>query len=325
MAFSTATKAEKTTNNQLQGEISKKAVKPEAEIIDTNTPEKENLLNAGIDNNKPLPTDSMAQATQPDSVIIAKQEKTSKKKEELAPEPKKRKPESWSLSVFFAPRYAFRVFTPNTQDEILITRMNQINKLDPKRMGYEYGLNAAKTVTPKMQIEAGLSLMQLKENVDYSFTNGAVDSSSLTSVLAPDGSLTVTTGYVLEERQLTSTYTYGGLHLGTTYYFGSSARHRYNVTFAAGANLLVKGRTKQYINGTWTETITFPSRKNILEQSNYNLLLGAGYNVQLSPQFEFMVMPAINYFLGSTFKKREPFGLRPYSFGITFQVKKIFE
>ena len=88
-------------------------------------------------------------------------------------------------------------------------------------------------------------------------------------------------------------------------------------------NLLVRGRTSEYRNGEWIETVEFPDKDNLLEQSNYNLLVGVGYNVVLHPKYELTVMPALNYFLGSTFKEREPFGLRPYTLGVNLQVKRI--
>ncbi len=317
------TTSENTTVDSSANEIFKKSAELEAPITDINSPEKENLTNADPRPN-PVPTDSLVARTSPDSTARAKK-KNEPVAKKLAPELSPAPPGSWAVGLFFAPRYTFRMFTPNTQDEILITRIDQQDTLGPRRMGYEFGLNVSRAITTRLHLEAGLSFMQLQENVAYSFTTGIIDSASIFSELAPDGSVTVMAGYVVEDRRLVSTYTYGGLRLGGRYYLNPAARHRYSLTFAVGANLLVKGRTRQFVNTTWIETVTFPSPKNLLEQSNYNLLLGAGYHVPLRSKYEFMVMPAINYFLGSTYKKREPFGLRPYSFGLTVQVKKIFQ
>jgi hypothetical protein len=89
-----------------------------------------------------------------------------------------------------------------------------------------------------------------------------------------------------------------------------------------GVNLLVKGRTQEIIDGQESKTVYFPSKENILEQSNYNLLVGAGYSMRVREKYELMLMPTLNYFLGSTFKTREPFGLQPYSLGIHVQLKR---
>ncbi|WP_162054282.1 porin family protein [Pontibacter pamirensis] len=228
----------------------------------------------------------------------------------------------WTVGVYFAPRYAFRKFLPNATDDILITGVRNVNQLDPKRMGYEFGANFSKVLKPGLFVEGGLNWMQLKENVTYTLTTGKIDTFSVRQLNG--GPIVVESKLMSEERQLISSYAYGGLRLGVTQYFLERGNRRFNVTVAGGANLLLKGETKQFSNGEWTETVVFPSKENILEQSNYNLQVGVGYNVSVLGNYELMLMPTMSYFLGSTFKEREPLGLRPYSLGVNVQLKRRF-
>ncbi|MBF8962119.1 hypothetical protein I0P70_02580 [Pontibacter sp. FD36] len=228
----------------------------------------------------------------------------------------------WTAGVYFAPRYAFRKFLPNATDDVLITKVSSANQLDPERMGFEFGANYSRVLTPRLFGEAGLSWMQLKENVAYTLTTGELENTNVRE--SGSGQIVVESTLKTEERQLISSYAYAGLRLGTTYYFMERGKSRLNITVGGGANLLVKGRTQRYSNGVWTETVEFPSVENILEQSNYNLQLGVGYNSTMLENYEVTLMPAINYFLGSTFKEREPLGLKPYSLGLTLQLKKRF-
>ena len=92
--------------------------------------------------------------------------------------------------------------------------------------------------------------MQLKENVTYTLTRGVID--TVTVKQATNGEVVVASRFITEEQQWVSSYAYGGLRIGATYYFLETHARRLNVTLAGGANLLIKGTTKQYSNGTWT-------------------------------------------------------------------------
>ncbi|WP_242929197.1 PorT family protein [Pontibacter vulgaris] len=266
--------------------------------------------------------DSLHKLSVPDSVSIALVPDSAVKVVSIPTVDSVAKSREWYVGVTFAPRYTFRSFTPAATDDIYITNLNNYEKLDPKRMGYEFGLSAGKQLSKQLYLESSLNVMQLQENVSYAFTTGKVD--TLLKSRGDDGSIRVIPVYVKGERQLESTFTYGGIRVGVNYYFLQSTRSRLNLTFAGGANLLLKGRTKEYINGELKETIDFPSEKDLFEQTNYNLLLGAGYNTSLGGNYELMLMPSLNYFLGSTFSKREPFGLKPYTLGLNIQVKRRF-
>lgn len=227
----------------------------------------------------------------------------------------------WTVGLFFSPRYSFRIVTPSSSDDIYIESLTTRPKSGSERMGYELGISVSKAITNRLYLESSLAFMQLKENVAYSYTTGKVD--TLLRKGSSDGQqIQLTAVYASGNRQLVSSYAYGGWRLGATYYFWQNHRRRFNITMNGGINLLVKGQTREVINGQESKTINFPSKENILEQTNYNLLIGAGYSLQMMEKYELMLMPTLNYFLGSTFKAREPFGLQPYSLGIHVQIKR---
>jgi len=228
----------------------------------------------------------------------------------------------WYVGVHVASRYAFRNFTPTATDDVYITKLSNYKKLDPNRLGYEFAINAGKQLKPQLYLEASMNLIQLREKLTYAFTDGKVD--TLIKSRIGNDAYQVTPVYIENQRQLESAYTYGGLRIGLNYYFMQNSRSRLNLSVAGGANLLLKGRTKEFINGELQNTIVFPDENNPLEQTNYNLLLGAGYNTMLHPDYELTLMPNLNYFLGSTFSKREPFGLKPYTIGVSVQLKRRF-
>ncbi len=231
-------------------------------------------------------------------------------------------PPEWTVGVFFTPRYAFRKFIPSVSDEILITRLNNKNQSNTQRLGYELGIEVSKAIAPNVYIESAIAWMQLQENVSYAYATDKID--TVIRTVSGNNQLQVTPVYQTNERMLVSSYAYGNWRLGASYYFWQNARRRFSVTLSGGVNLLVKGKTHQYINGVLDETVVFPSRNNLLEQTNYNLSFGLGYNIASGRAYELKVMPTFNYFLGSTFQSREPFGLKPYSLGIHLQIKRRF-
>lgn len=240
-------------------------------------------------------------------------------------EPVKQRPairREWTLGLFFTPRYAFRKFMPVVSDEILITRLDNKNQSNTERVGYELGMQVSRAVRQNLYLESSLALVQLRENVSYSYATDKID--TLIRTVSGNNQLQVTPVYGTGQRQLVSSYAYGNWRLGASYYFWQNAYRRFNVTVSGGINVLAKGRTRQYTDGMLEETVVFPSRDNILEQKNYNLSLGVGYTVSGGRPYELMIMPSFNYFLGSTFQAREPFGLRPYSIGVHLQLKRRF-
>ena len=231
-----------------------------------------------------------------------------------------RKPGGWTVGAFAAPRYSFRRFAPVGSDDVYITRLNRRNASNTQRMGYEAGLSVGRLVTPRLALRTSLAYTRLNENLSYAYTTGRVD--TVLRSLTSDNEILVNPVLQTGERQLISSYAYAGWRAGATWYFAQRARRRYHLSLDGGVNLLVKGRTKTLLNGPWQETVYFPSRDNLLEQTNYNLQVGIGCSFRAGRGYEFTVMPALNYFLGSTFRSREPFGLRPYSLGIHLQLSR---
>jgi hypothetical protein len=230
------------------------------------------------------------------------------------------KPRVWTVGAFAAPRYSFRRFAPEGSDDVYITRLNNRNASNTQRMGYEIGLSVGRSVTHRLAVRTSLAYTRLNENLSYAYTTGRVD--TVLRSLTGDGEILVNPVLQTGERQLISSYAYAGWRAGATWYLAQRGRRRYHLSFDAGANLLVKGRTKTLLNGEWQKTAYFPSRDNLLEQTNYNLQAGIGCSFLAGRGYEFTVMPALNYFLGSTFRGREPFGLRPYSLGVHLQLSR---
>jgi hypothetical protein len=187
-------------------------------------------------------------------------------------------------------------------------------------MGYEIGLSVDRSVTHRLALRTSLAYTRLNENLSYAYTTGRVD--TVLRSLTGDGEILVNPVLQTGERQLISSYAYAGWRAGATWYFAQRGRRRYHLSLDGGVNLLVKGRTKTLLNGERQETAYFPSRNNPLEQTNYNLQAGIGCSFLAGRGYEFTVMPALNYFLGSTFRGREPFGLRPYSLGVHLQLSR---
>jgi hypothetical protein len=255
------------------------------------------------------------------SVVTLKTDTTAYEKEIIVTPDKQSTSKEWAIGLFFSPRYAFRIVKPASNDDVYISGLNKRKKSGSERMGYELGLSVNKEISRNLHLESSLAFMQLKENLSYSFSTGILDT-LLRQVSADGQQIQVTALYKIGSRQLVSSYAYGGWRLGVTYYFWQNQHRRFNITMNGGVNLLVKGQTKEVINGQESKTVYFPSKENLLEQSNYNLLIGAGYSMRVMQKYELMLMPTLNYFLGSTFKSREPFGLQPYSLGLHVQLKR---
>lgn len=267
--------------------------------------------------------DSLIEEHRPDSVFTALETDTASQQKELiiiTPQNKYTSKE-WAVGLFFSPRYAFRIVTPAVSDDVYITGMANRNTTGSERMGYEIGFSVNKAISRHLYLETSLAFIQLKENLSYMYTTGKID--TLLRQASGDGQqIQITAVYETGNRQLISSYAYGGWRIGASYYFWQNHRRRFNLTMNGGINLLVKGQTREIINGQESKTIYFPSKENILEQTNYNLLIGAGYSMRVMEKYELMLMPTLNYFLGSTFKNREPFGLQPYSLGIHVQLRR---
>jgi hypothetical protein len=228
----------------------------------------------------------------------------------------------WAVGIYFAPRYAYRSFTPSATDEVMITGLNQQQHSPRDRFGYEWGAAFSTSLSSRLQLDGGLSFLKLQENISYTYTTGRVESTERVKI--SENEIQLTPIYAMEDRQLISTFAYGSLHAGATYYLLQNSFRRFNFSAGGAVNLLLRGQTTEYMNGEWVGTTVFPAEEDVLEQSNYSFYMGVGYNRSISKQYELSVMPMLNYYLGSTFKEREPFGLRPYSLGLKLQLQRRF-
>ncbi|MDJ1482494.1 outer membrane beta-barrel protein [Cytophagaceae bacterium YF14B1] len=226
----------------------------------------------------------------------------------------------WSVGLFVAPRYTFRTFVPSTSDDIVIIRMNNANSSLKDRLEYVWGLNVRRDITKRFSVESHLMVSQLSEKLGYSYRTDHIE--ELIRTVTGTNQVTVTPVYETGQRQVVSDYTYSGLRIAATYYFKASGRHRLNLTMGSGVNLLLKGQTRQYVNGQLDQITTFPSKENVLKQVNYTILAGIGYNYMLNRNYELTIMPAFNYSLESTYTQQAPFGLRPYSVGVHLQLMR---
>jgi hypothetical protein len=255
----------------------------------------------------------------PDSIRTVKDSSAELEEDEKIRITEPQKAREWMVGVFGGPRYSFRSFTPVGSDEIYISRLNNQNRSNTQRMGYELGLSLSRSITSTLYLRTSLAFTRLNENLSYSYT-GKID--TVLRSLTDEGEILVNVVRQTGERQLISSYAYAGWRAGATWYFWQNGHRRYNLSLDGGVNLLVKGQTKEFAGEKWLETVYFPSPDNLLEQTNYNLQAGFGYNFMVRRRYELSVMPTLNYFLGSTFRSREPFGLRPYSLGIHVQLSR---
>jgi hypothetical protein len=132
-----------------------------------------------------------------------------------------------------------------------------------------------------------------------------------------DQSVLVTPVYHIDNSEISSKYSYGGIKLGATYYFLSSARSRFNVNTIMGAHYLIVADVKQKINGQWVDL----NNQN-MEKMNYSLMIGAGYNIRIHQGWELMLNPTITYYLKNVNSENLPYSQRPRFFGFNFMLSK---
>jgi hypothetical protein len=219
----------------------------------------------------------------------------------------------WRISAVFAPQYVMQSVQPVTSDEVLITAINSSGNV--RRSGFGVSLGAGKAITPSFYLDGQFSYTQMQQDIQYSYSTGLVD--TLLAVQQSDQSVLVTPVYKVNDSQISSKYGYGGLKLGATYYFLSTARSRFNINATAGAHYLFTAEVREKINGEWVEF----GNEN-LEKMNYSLMIGAGYNISIAQGWELMINPALTYYLKSANNESLPFSQRPRFFGLNFMLSK---
>lgn len=219
----------------------------------------------------------------------------------------------WRISASFAPQYVMQAVQPVTSDEVLITEINRSGNM--KRSGLGISLGAGKAITPSFYLDGQLSFTQVQQEIQYSYSTGLVD--TLLAVQQADQSVLVTPVYHIDNSEISSNYSYGGIKLGATYYFLSSARSRFNANATLGAHYLIAAEVKEKINGQWVDL-----NNQDLEKMNYSLMIGAGYNISLHQGWELMLNPTVTYYLKNVNSENLPYSQRPRFFGFNFMLSK---
>ncbi|CAA9305799.1 MAG: hypothetical protein AVDCRST_MAG56-6497 [uncultured Cytophagales bacterium] len=238
---------------------------------------------------------------------------TGRKKVPIQPKAQKPTLGGYSVGVFAAPRYSFNRYAPNRQDEWLVSNIRAGDGLR-KRLGWEAGIAVRKTVTRHWSWNAGLSYLNLGETLQFEATAARAD--SLAAQVLPGQGIAVTPVRRAVSRTYDSRYHYAGLRAGASYHLLTTPFQDLYVTGGAGVNLLVRGVTTVSGEDGVAGTYHFPSPRNPLEQLNYALHAGVGFARRIGPRVSLTCEPTVSYFMGSTFKRREPVGLRPYSLGL---------
>jgi hypothetical protein len=232
---------------------------------------------------------------------------------EIIPKAKKHTTGPWRVTALFTPLYITQTVTPDANDEVLITKAN--NTGNRNRVGNELAIGVGKALTPRLSLDGQLTLIHTEQAIGFTYSSGLVD--TLIAVLQPDNTVLVKPVYHLENREISSEFTYGGIRFGVTYYLKPTNRGRFNIAAAGGMNYMISSEIKENLNGNWISLSTDKPAK-----LNYSLLLGAGYNLKLTKGWEFMISPSMTYYTNSVRIESLPYNLNQRSFGIMFMLSK---
>ena len=225
----------------------------------------------------------------------------------------RRYPLGYTFGAYFSLRYAFSRLTPNTTDDILVKSINPRVESLRERLGYEFGIIISRRLNERWTLNGAIVFTHLNEALNFSSVSSRPDS---VSWVTSGGEISLTPHHNSHNRLYKTTYNYAGMNLGVSYHYLKTGQGSLYLSGSAGLNVLVKGLTNIYENNQLSEQIRFPSPKNPLEQLNYRLSFGLGYAHTIASSTELTVEPTISYFLGSSFKQREPIGIKPYTLGV---------
>lgn len=220
----------------------------------------------------------------------------------------------YTFGIYFSPRYAFSRFRPNQADNVLIENIRTEGKSMHTRLGYETGITCNRLLSDRWILNSNLVFIHLNETLDFSSKSTKPD--SVTWIRSDDGSSIVAPHFNSHQQRYESSYHYVGLNLGASYSFWKRKQGSWYASGGGGLNILVRGKTNVYNNDTFVNTVRFPSARNPLEQMNYRISVGIGYAHRIAERAELTFEPTISYFLGSSFKEREPVGMKPYTLGL---------
>jgi hypothetical protein len=224
------------------------------------------------------------------------------------------KSSKYAWGVYYSPRYSFSRFVVNREDPVFVDQIQTKGRPLSDRLGYEVGLTLSRKLSEKWRLNGSLVYVHISEVAR--FRTRSLYPDSLRVSLSPSDTINVSPVYNTQAQRYESTYDYAGLNLGVSYSWLTGNKGELYVSAGMGMRLLVRGTTHRYQNDKFIETVYFPAPDNPMEQLNTQFSLGIGYARRLNKTMKITIEPTINYFLGSTFKEREPVGIKPYTLGV---------
>ncbi len=207
----------------------------------------------------------------------------------------------WTFAVYGSPQYTFQRVFANTEDEIMILRMNNQNTFETERLGYEFGFRSYFPITPKADLEIGLHFARLNQCLKFTMANQVADSVTVNN---SNGQLMLdVTNREIDETILFK-YFFGGLYIGGNFKLNSA------IHFSAGigSNLLLwKNPNEELV----------PIKTN---QLNPYLSAGLHYQMPLNSNLTLQAGPTLQYYLRSVQQESAYYGVKPTTVGFTFKL-----
>lgn len=298
----------------VSGNSDKKSISPTTDSTHVVVDKKENLplADAALATANTIAKDSTSKAPEE---TLTKEElvKADSSLVRTVDDEKKSSDHSWRITASITPQYIMRSVRPVVTDEIWVTSIN--NQSKPEQIGLGFALGVGKQIAPDFFIDAQLTYASIQQDIFFSYATGNID--TLIAVLQADQSVLVTPVFEERNREITSRYGYGGLHLSGTYYFWTTPQRRFNIMASAGANYLVSARVQEKINNLW---VALPTDN--LNSMNYSMMVGVGYNLNLKKGWEVMINPSLTYYLREVKDKSLPYNLNQRSFGVMMMLSK---
>lgn len=226
---------------------------------------------------------------------------------------KQQTPGGWRTTISFAPDYLVKSVRPVMNDEILITKMEDRKSVE--RIGFTAAFGVGRELRKNFFVDLQAVFSTQHERMSYTYTTGKVD--TLIARQEENGSVRVTPVYASMSAEISSRLNYGGIRLGTTYYFWQRGRTRFNVSAAGAANFLLYSNVKENISGV-KGGVARPAN------SMKTLTLSAGYNIKLGSGWEAQVNPSITYFSRNGNSYQQIHNLNQRSFGVNLTASKFF-
>jgi hypothetical protein len=223
----------------------------------------------------------------------------------------------WAIDAYLMPRFSFRRVEAGLENEMQVRSLENQNRFSGDRIGIEAGARLVRTITKRFELNIGLHFASINEELVYK-----VDHSTpvgLTQSYNQDGSMLLTPVFASGTVQQKSSFYYGGLNLGTSLYLANTNRIR--LSGGLGANWLMRGYTARVHNGAPMADFSFPEANEPFQQINMHLYTGLAYIQPVSDRISVMVEPTLNFFLFSTYAKREPVSVTPTTLGLNLMLR----